>query len=74
MPLFIAPFIQFWRLHALSLLVMAAPLIALVPTLASNSPASGYALTNYNVPFDFAGNPRQPGSTAAGAFNNVTKP
>jgi hypothetical protein len=42
--------------------------------LASNSPASGYALTNYNVPFDFSGNPRQPGSTAAGAFDNVTKP
>ncbi|HWX20907.1 MAG TPA: right-handed parallel beta-helix repeat-containing protein [Candidatus Binatia bacterium] len=42
--------------------------------LASNSPASGYAPTNYNVTFDFAGNPRQPGSTAAGAFDNVRKP
>ena len=42
--------------------------------LASNSPAIGYAPTNYNVPFDFAGNPRQPGSTAAGAFDNVTHP
>jgi hypothetical protein len=42
--------------------------------LASNSPAGGYAPTNYNVPFDFAGNPRQPGSTAAGAFDNVTQP
>jgi len=42
--------------------------------LASNSPAIGYAPTNYNVPFDFAGNPRQPGSTAAGAFDNVPKP
>ena len=42
--------------------------------LASNSPAIGYAPTNYNVPFDFAGNPRQSGSTAAGAFDNVTKP
>jgi len=42
--------------------------------LVSNSPAIGYAPTNYNVPFDFAGNPRQPGSTAAGAFDNVTKP
>ena len=39
--------------------------------LVSNSPARGYALTNYNVPFDFAGNPRQPGSTAAGAFDNA---
>jgi hypothetical protein len=42
--------------------------------LASNSPAIGYASTNYNVPFDFAGNPRRPGSTAAGAFDNVTRP
>jgi hypothetical protein len=42
--------------------------------LASNSPARGYAPTNYNVPFDFAGNPRQPGSTAAGAFDNATQP
>ena len=42
--------------------------------LASNSPASGYALTNYNVTSDFAGNPRRPGSTAAGAFDNVPKP
>jgi hypothetical protein len=42
--------------------------------LASNSPAIGYAPTNYNLTFDFAGNPRQPGSTAAGAFDNVTKP
>ena len=42
--------------------------------LASNSPARGYALTNYNVTFDFAGNPRHPGSTAAGAFDNVTPP
>jgi hypothetical protein len=42
--------------------------------LASNSPAIGYAPTNYNVPLDFAGNPRQPGSTAAGAFDNVPKP
>ena len=42
--------------------------------LASNSPAIGYAPTNYNVPFDFAGNPRRPGSTAAGAFDNVPKP
>jgi hypothetical protein len=42
--------------------------------LASNSPARGFAPTNYNVPFDFAGNPRQPGSTAAGAFDNVTQP
>jgi hypothetical protein len=42
--------------------------------LASNSPAGGYAPTNYNVLFDFAGNRRQQGSTAAGAFDNVTKP
>jgi len=42
--------------------------------LASNSPATGYAPTNYNVPLDFAGNPRQPGSTAPGAFDNVPKP
>jgi hypothetical protein len=42
--------------------------------LASNSPAIGYAPTNYNVSFDFAGNPRKPGSTAAGAFDNVPKP
>jgi hypothetical protein len=42
--------------------------------LASNSPAIGYAPTNYNVPFDFAGNPRRPGSTAAGAFDNVPRP
>ena len=42
--------------------------------LASNSPAIGYAHTNYNVPFDFAGNPRQPGSTAVGAFDNVLRP
>ena len=42
--------------------------------LGSNSPARGYAPTNYNVTFDFAGNPRQPGSTAAGAFDNATNP
>jgi hypothetical protein len=42
--------------------------------LATNSPASGFARTNYNVTSDFAGNPRQPGSTAAGAFDNVRTP
>jgi parallel beta-helix repeat protein len=42
--------------------------------LASNSPVRGYAPTNYNVLFDFAGNPRGAGSTAAGAFDNVTQP
>jgi hypothetical protein len=59
------------------LFVAATPVDFSKPTafmLASNSPAGGYAPTNYNVLFDFAGNRRQQGSTAAGAFDNVTKP
>lgn len=59
------------------LFVAANPVDFSKPTafmLASNSPASGYAPTNYNVLFDFAGNRRPQGSTAAGAFDNVTKP
>ncbi len=42
--------------------------------LVSNSPAIGYAPTNFNITVDFAGNPRKPGSTAAGAFDNIPTP
>src|SRR5262249_39604835 len=59
------------------LFVAANPVNFSTPTafmLASNSPARGYASTNYNVILDFAGNPRNPGSTAAGALDNVPTP